>query len=123
MRDLLQRHRKRYIKNHLKPKGTNCAQRVWDEDKKEWYCAGCGTRDPELCLNHTLFEPEFTREELAQAFRDDICNTQRMLRDYRDCCTLLWVLGQFDPESTYEQTKESVLGMEERRNLDTLETP
>ena len=60
------------------------------------------------------FEPEFTKEELALAFREDICNTQRMLRDYRDIAVLLWCLGQFDSESQYEQTKESLLGMEQK---------
>jgi hypothetical protein len=60
------------------------------------------------------FEAEFTKEELAEAFRNDICNTQRMLRDYRDVATLLWVLSQFSPTSDYEQTKESLLGMEQK---------
>lgn len=120
LRELLQRHRKRYIKTRLKPKGANCVHKVWDDEKKEWFCAGCGSKDPEVCLNPVCFEPELTKEELAAAFHEDICNTQRMLRDYRDIAALLWVLGQFDPESDYEQTKEGVLGMEQRQNPDTL---
>jgi hypothetical protein len=120
LKDLLQRHRKRYIKAHLKPQGSNCAHKVWDEDKQEWFCGGCGSKNPEVCLNHTCFEPELTKDELVKAFREDICNTQRMLRDYRDIAFALWALGQFEPESDYEQTKERLLGVEERENRDTL---
>ena len=122
LRDLLQRHRKRYIKTRLKPKGANCAHRVWDDEKKEWFCEGCGSKDPEVCENPVCFEPELTKDELAKAFREDICNTQRMLRDYRDIATLLWCLGQFDDPEEYERTKEGLMGMERRENPDTLET-
>jgi hypothetical protein len=114
LQELLQRHRKRFVKTRLKPNGSNCAHKVWDDAAKEWFCEGCGSRDPEVCLNPMCFEAEFTKEELAEAFRNDICNTQRMLRDYRDVATLLWVLSQFSPTSDYEQTKESLLGMEQK---------
>jgi hypothetical protein len=121
LKELLQRHRKRYVKARLKPKGSNCAHKVWDDVKKEWFCEGCGSRDPEVCLNPMCFEPELTKEELAVAFREDICNTQRMLRDYRDIATLLWVLSQFDDPAEYERTKEGLIGMEQRQTQDTLE--
>ena len=123
LRELLQRHKKRYIRTRLKPKGANCAHKVWDDEKKEWFCEGCGSRDPESCQNHMLFEPEQTKEELAVAFRDDLCNTQRMLRDYRDIATLLWVLGQFDDPEEYERNKEGLMGIEHRHQPDTLEAP
>lgn len=123
LRELLQRHRKRYIKARLKPQGQNCVHKVWDDEKKEWFCGGCGSKDPEACLNSACFEPELTKDELAAAFREDICNTQRMLRDYRDIATLLWVLGQFDSPEEYERTKEGLLGMEQRHAPDTMEKP
>lgn len=94
---------------------------MWDEKNQEWFCSGCGSKDPDVCLNHALFEPELTKEELHQSFRNDICNTQRMLRDYRDVATLLWTLGQFDLPEEYEKTKESILGIEHRQNVSTLE--
>lgn len=109
LKDLLRRHKNRYIKSRLKPKGNNCIHKAWDEEKQEWFCSGCGTRDPEVCLNPTCFEPQHSAEELKVAFREDLCNTQRMLRDYRDIATLLWVLGQFDDPEEYERSGKSIL--------------
>lgn len=109
LKDLLRRHKNRYIKSRLKPKGNNCIHKTWDEEKQEWFCSGCGTRDPEVCLNATCFEPQHTSEELKVAFREDLCNTQRMLRDYRDIATLLWALGQFDNPEEYEKSDKTLL--------------
>lgn len=121
LRELVQRSKKRYMRAHLKPQGQNCIHKVWDDEKKEWFCGGCGTTEPEICLNHACFKPELTRDELSAAFREDICNTQRMLRDYRAEAALLWVLGQFDSDSTYEESKESIL-LEHRTVPSTLKS-
>jgi hypothetical protein len=118
LRDLIQRHRKRYVKTRIKPKGSNCIHKVWDEERDEWFCGGCGSRNPDVCLNHAAFEPEQTAEELKVAFREDLCNTQRMLRDYRDIATLLWVLGQFDDPEEFERSGKALF--EERVVPDTL---
>lgn len=109
LKDLIHRHQKRYIKNCLKPSGLNCKHRAYDENKDEYYCAGCGTRDPEVCLKPSCFEAEQTTEELRQSFHDDLCNTERMLRDYRDIATLMWVLGQFDDREEYERQPKTLL--------------
>ncbi len=117
LKDLIARHRKRFYKNKLKPKGDNCAFVVYDEVKDEYRCTKCGTTEPDVCLNHTLFEPSRTKEQLSQDFADDIRNTQRMLREYRDIATLLWVLGQFDDPSEYENSKEHLISNVEQRIL------
>ena len=119
LQDLVRRHRKRYVRARLKPKGANCAHKVFDEATQQWSCR-CGSLDSDICLNHSLFEPEQTVAELKSAFREDICNTQRMLRDYRDIAFALWSLGWFDEPDEYEQNKEVVLGMEERQAPDTM---
>ena len=97
LRELLQRDQTKYIRRHTKPKGVNCKHRRWDGDKEEWTCR-CGTTDPDICLCHDQFEPEFTREDLVQQFKEDVHNPQKLLREYRAEATLLWVLGQFDQE-------------------------
>lgn len=120
LRDLVQRHQKRYVRTRMKPKGSNCLHKVFDEATQEWFCSGCGSTDPDVCLNHSRFEPEQTVAELKQAFREDVCNTQRMLRDYRDLAVILWVLSQFDDPGDYEATKDTILGITGRQNSDTL---
>lgn len=95
LKELLQRSRKRYIKNHTKPKGENCAFVVYDKDIDSYRCTKCGTLDPDRCLNPELFQPKKTREELAKDFSDEIKNPQVLLRDYRAEAALLWTLGQF----------------------------
>ena len=108
LKDLVNRHRKRYIKNHLKPSGQNCQHKKYDAATDEYYCAGCGTRDPEVCLDHDKFHADQTTEELKLAFHEDLCNTERMLRDYRDIATLMWVLGQFDDREEYERQPKTL---------------
>jgi hypothetical protein len=122
LKELISRHRKRFFKNKLKPKGENCAFVKYDETTGASKCLKCGTDDPDTCLNHKLFKASRTKEELAADFSDDIHNTQRMLREYRDIATLLWVLGQFDDPEEYEQTKEQLIANVEQRKIpDTLE--
>lgn len=117
LKELISRHRKRFFKNKMKPKGENCAFVQYDEVTQTSRCTKCGTDDPDNCLNHKLFKPSRTKEELASDFSDDIHNTQRMLREYRDIATLLWVLGQFDDPEEYEQTKEQLIANVEQRNI------
>jgi hypothetical protein len=117
LKDLISRHRKRFYKNKLKPKGENCAYVVYNEELDCYKCTKCGTTDPDNCLNASLFHPSRTKEELSQDFADDIRNTQRMLREYRDVATLLWVLSQFDDPAEYESTKENLIANVEQRNI------
>ena len=117
LKDLISRHRKRFYKNKLKPKGENCAYVVYNEELNTYKCTKCGTTDPDNCLNASLFKPCRTKEELSQDFADDIRNTQRMLREYRDVATLLWVLSQFDDPAEYESTKEHLITNVEQRSL------
>lgn len=97
LRELLQRDQTKYIRRHTKPKGDNCKHRYLDPKTQEWTCR-CGTKEPDTCLCHSQFEPEFTRDQLLQQFREDVHNPQKLLREYRAEATLLWVLGQFDQE-------------------------
>lgn len=121
LRELVSRHRKRFFKNHLKPKGDNCAFVVYDEYSETYKCLKCGTTDPENCLNHKLFQAAKTKEELAQDFSDDIHNTQKMLRDYRDIASLLWVLSQYDmPEVPLKESLSS--SVETREIPDVMES-
>lgn len=103
LQELLQRDRKKYIVRHTKPKGENCKYRRWDDTIQGWTCR-CGTQDPDVCLCHSQFEPEFTRDQLVAQFKEDIHNPQRLLREYRAEATLLWVLGQFDNDETPSTT-------------------
>lgn len=121
LKDLISRHRKRFYKNKLKPKGENCAFVVYDEVQDLHRCTKCGTTDPDSCLNHSQFVPCRTKEELSRDFSEDIRNTQRMLRDYRDIATLLWVLGAFDDPEEYEKiTKEHIISTVEQKNIGDL---
>ena len=95
LRELIQRSKKRYIKNHLKPRGTNCRFVVYDEDMETNVCTKCGTTDPDRCLNHSLFQPTFTRDQLAAKFGEDIKNPQILLRDFRAEAAIMWCLGMF----------------------------
>jgi len=98
LKELIQRSRKRYIKNHMKPKGNNCAFVVYDDVLDTYRCTKCGTQDPDCCKNHELFEPKKSREEVVKDFANDIKNPNIMLREYRDIAAILWCLGQFDLE-------------------------
>jgi len=117
LKELITRHKKRFFKNKMKPKGENCAFVRYDEATGAYKCLKCGTDDPDNCLNQKLFQPSRTKEELSQDFSDDIHNTQRMLREYRDIATLLWVLGQFDDPEAYEQSKEQLISNVEQRKI------
>ena len=108
LRDLLQRSRKRYVRNRLKPKGQNCAHVIYDEALDTYRCTRCGTTDPDRCLNVTQFEPLRTKDELNEKFREDIKNPQILLREYRAEAALLWVLGQMpEPEESNMKEEEN----------------
>ena len=98
LKELIQRSRKRYIKNHTKPKGSNCAYVVYDDEADQYRCTKCGTTDPDRCLNQEMFQPKRNREELAKDFADEVKNPQILLREYRAEAALLWVLGQFSDD-------------------------
>ena len=98
LKELLQRSRKRYIKNHTKPKGSNCAFVVYDEEADQYRCTKCGTTDPDRCKNQELFQPLRTREELVKDFAEEVKTPQVLLREYRAESALLWVLGMFDED-------------------------
>lgn len=115
LKELVQRSRKRYIKNHTKPKGTNCAYVIYDEDQDQYRCTKCGTTDPDRCMNHELFKPKRTREELVQDFAAEIKNPNILLREYRAEAGLLWCLGLLDED------EEPVINVEKREIPDNLE--
>ena len=117
LRELIQRSRKRYIKNHTKPKGNNCAYVIYDEEADQYRCTRCGTTDPDRCLNQEMFKPKREREELVKDFAIEIKTPQIMLREYRDIAAILWCLGYFSQSGD----PEPVISIEKREIPDNLE--
>ncbi len=94
-RELVHRHRRRFLKRNLRPCPLNCkfAEVVGREVVG---CGNCGSRNPEFCKRQEQFIPLFSKEELSEQFRRALRNPKTLLKDYRDLVVFLWVTGQFD---------------------------
>lgn len=96
-RDLIRRHRRRFLKRNLRPCPYNC--KLADMmGHKVIGCSTCGSTDPDQCKQANKFVPMFTKEELAKQFADSLRDPQVLLRDYRDLTVFLWILGGFDQQ-------------------------
>jgi hypothetical protein len=95
-RELVHRHRRRFLKRHLQPCPYNCKKAVLDRKGEVVGCARCGSRNPEFCKKPSLFLPLYTKEELYEQFRQALRDPKTLLKDYRDLVVFLWVTGQFD---------------------------
>lgn len=111
-KETIHRHRRRFLKQNLRPCPTNCkgASMV---GHKVVGCTQCGSTNPDVCLKDNKFVPLFTKEELAQQFADQLRNPEVLLREYRDVTVFLWVLGAFDKQKKVLD-EHIVSGVEQR---------
>lgn len=111
IRDLINRHRKKYIKRYLEPCVGNCKgalsyvnPELADQfDYNEDRCTFCKSKEIGACADARKFQPRYTKEELEADFREELKDFNILSRDYRDLCMLLWVIGSFDEEKVDEQ--------------------
>ena len=98
-RELVHRHRRRFLKRNLRPCPYNCkgAEMV---GRDVVGCKICGSENPEFCKRREQFIQLYSKKELSEQFRRSLRDMKILLRDYRDLVVFLWVLGQFDPEDT-----------------------
>jgi len=98
-RELVHRHRRRFLKRNLRPCPYNC--KFADEVGRTILgCPKCGSRNPEFCKRQEQFVPLYSKEELIRQFRRALRDPKVLLRDYRDIVVLLWVTGQFDSKKS-----------------------
>lgn len=112
LRELIHRHRRRYIKKLMRPCPNNC-QKAWMQRNKVAGCHGCKAFNPEQCADEAQFAPVETKEEVAEAFAADIRDIDVLRHDYRDLMVLMWVLGIPIGEQEAEMAMSSI---EEKSN-------
>lgn len=96
-RELVHRHRRRFLKKNLRPCPINC--KLADVVGRDVVgCGQCGSHNPEFCKRHEQFVPLYSKEELSVQFRRALREPKTLLKDYRDLVVFLWVTGQFDSE-------------------------
>lgn len=95
LEELVKRYRRRYLKRNLQPCPQNCKHAVV-VGRKVVGCAGCGSHNPDFCKAAPRFVPLYSKEELADQFRQMMENPEILLQDYRDLVAFLFVLGQYD---------------------------
>jgi hypothetical protein len=71
-------------------------------------CEGCGSTNPDRCIDTRKFVPIYTKEEVFAQFREELRNPQILLRDYRDVVFFMWVLGVPVDEKVDEKVLEKV---------------
>ncbi len=83
-KEMIHRHRRRFIHRNLSPCPCNCKKARVTSGHKVSGCSGCNSSNPNFCKNHENFIPLFSKEELAEQFRQDIHNPETLLQNYRD---------------------------------------
>lgn len=92
-REVVHRHRRRYLERNLRPCPYNCKSAEVGTMHKVLGCEGCGSTNPDRCYSTEKFVPILSKEECVEQFRQDLRNPQILLRDYRDVVFFMWVLG------------------------------
>jgi hypothetical protein len=92
-REVVRRHRRRYLERNLRPCPYNCKAAEVGTGHKVLGCEGCGSTNPDRCYDASKFVPILSKEECVEQFRQDLRNPQILLRDYRDVVFFMWVLG------------------------------
>lgn len=116
-RDIISRHRRRFISRSLRPCPENCAMAEM-MGRKITGCSGCESIDPNKCIRPDKFQPVFSKEQLADQFARELRDPGVLLRDYRDVVVFYWVLGAFDEEKRVDE--EIVANVEKRHNDSTV---
>jgi len=110
LRDLIHRHRKRYIRDNSRPCGKNCNFMTQDGS-----CSEFGVVSDAQCHTCQTFSPFLTRSEMEENFREDIKHPKKLLREYRDVAILMWCLGYLDEEDISTEGKIALdLGCRDR---------
>lgn len=118
-RDIVARHRRRFLTRNLRPCPYNCSM-AETMGRKITGCFGCESHDPNKCLRSEKFKPAYTKEELATQFAEELRDPGVLLRDYRDVVVFLWVLGAFDEE---KQVDEEIVANVETRGQRAVSNP
>jgi hypothetical protein len=106
-KEIVQRHRRRFLKRNLRPCPDNC--KIADMvGHKVIGCQGCNSHNIERCFKPEKFVPLFTKEELYAQFKEELRDPQILLREYRDVVVFMWVIGAFDTEEVNESVIEKV---------------
>ncbi len=92
-REVVHRHRRRYLQRNLRPCPYNCKQAEIGTGHKVLGCESCGSTNPDRCYDASKFVPILSKEECAKQFREELRNPDILLRDYRDIVFFMWVLG------------------------------
>jgi hypothetical protein len=114
-RDIISRHRRRFLSRNLNPCPGNCAMADM-MGRKITGCSGCESIDPNKCLRPEKFKPAYSKEELAAQFAEELRDPGTLLRDYRDVVVFFWVLGAFDEE---KQVDEEIVSKVEKKHVET----
>jgi hypothetical protein len=96
LRELIHRHRRRYIRRFHRACPNNCVKAEFQGNRVSG-CSGCHSTNPEQCHLPKAFVPVATKDELYKDFADDMHDIEVLRHDYRDLLVLMWVLG-IDPE-------------------------
>jgi hypothetical protein len=96
-RELVHRHRRRFLKRNLRPCPYNCTFSSV-VGRSVVGCGKCGSHNPEFCKQQERFVPLYSKEELSDQFRRALRDPKILLKDYRDLVVFLWALGQFDSD-------------------------
>lgn len=102
LKELIHRHRRRYLNQYLRPCPDNCVQ-ADVVGRRVVGCLGCRSENPTTCNNPKKFEAVCTKEEIYQQFREDIRNPNVLLRRYRDLAVFFWMLGAFDEDNCVDE--------------------
>ena len=111
-KELVHRHRRRYLKRFLRPCPHNCSQATVVGGRATG-CPGCGSTNPDYCKKTEKFTPLYTKLELAEQFRVALRDPKVLLREYRDLVVFLWLTGEFDSE---ENVPEHIIEKVERHD-------
>jgi len=112
-RDIIARHRRRFLTRNLRPCPDNCNM-AYKNGRKITGCFGCDSHDPSKCLQPEKFKSAYTKEELAAQFAEELRDPGILLRDYRDVVVFFWVLGAFDAE----QVDEEIVSKVEKKHVE-----
>ena len=106
-RDLVHRHRRRYLERNLRPCPYNC-KFPNTVGRNIVGCKKCGSNNPEFCKRKEEFVPLYSKEELADQFKSLLRDPKILLQDYRDLVVFLWLTGQFENNEVPEQIIQMV---------------
>jgi hypothetical protein len=91
-REIIHRFRRRFLKKNSRPCPLNCQFGI-QHGNEITGCSKCESYNPDRCMRPEEFVPLYTREELAQQFREELFDRQILFRRYPAVAVLLWVLG------------------------------